>query len=213
MSFAFAPKSPQPVTDNSGSLTVDGTVNVGNLPATYPVTDNGGSLTVDGTVAVSAVAGDVEVIDHDHKTVHEGIAFLVSNVVTLSINNEYRWLITAPAAPTYIHLFLGMMTTSETLVKFFETPTTPTAGTAVASINRNRTSATAGAATVGANSTNAADGTLIATFQMGSGRAIGDHQSDYEIILEASTQYVVYVKAIVAGTVSLILRYYHGASS
>jgi hypothetical protein len=48
---------------------------------------------------------------------------------------------------------------------------------------------------------------------MGSGRAVGDRQGDYEIILEASTQYVVYVKAIVAGTVSLLLRYYHGASS
>jgi hypothetical protein len=39
----------QPVTDNGGSLTVDGTVNVGNLPAVQPVNDNGGSLTIDAT--------------------------------------------------------------------------------------------------------------------------------------------------------------------
>jgi hypothetical protein len=63
-----------PVTDNGGSLTVDGTVaatqsgtwtvqpgNTANTTAwlvtgtggTFPVTDNGGSLTVDGTVAIS----------------------------------------------------------------------------------------------------------------------------------------------------------------
>lgn len=42
-----------PVTDNGGSLTVDGTVDVGNFPASQTVDDGGGSLTVDGTVAVS----------------------------------------------------------------------------------------------------------------------------------------------------------------
>lgn len=45
--------SPLPVSDNGGSLTVDGSVSVSNLPASYPVTDNGGSLTVDGTVGIS----------------------------------------------------------------------------------------------------------------------------------------------------------------
>lgn len=57
-----------PVTDNGGSLTVDGSVAVTNFPATQPVSgtvavsnfpasqtvdDGGGSLTVDGTVAIS----------------------------------------------------------------------------------------------------------------------------------------------------------------
>lgn len=54
------------IDETSGPLTVDGTVNVGNFPATQavsgtvsignasiPVTDNGGSLTVDGSVSVS----------------------------------------------------------------------------------------------------------------------------------------------------------------
>lgn len=45
--------SPVPVNDAGGSLTVDGSVSVSNLPASYPVTDNGGSLTVDGTVGIS----------------------------------------------------------------------------------------------------------------------------------------------------------------
>jgi hypothetical protein len=45
-----------PVSDNGGSLTVDGTV---GISGTVPVSDNGGSLTVDGTVAVSSVSGTV----------------------------------------------------------------------------------------------------------------------------------------------------------
>lgn len=39
----------QPVSDNGGSLTVDGSLSVSNLPAVQPVSDNAGSLTVDGT--------------------------------------------------------------------------------------------------------------------------------------------------------------------
>lgn len=40
-----------PVTDNSGSLTVDGTVAVSSVAGTVAVTDNSGSLTVDAPVA------------------------------------------------------------------------------------------------------------------------------------------------------------------
>lgn len=51
------------------SQTVDGTVSVGNFPATYPVTDNSGSLTIDGSVSVSnfpatqPVSGSVTMAD------------------------------------------------------------------------------------------------------------------------------------------------------
>jgi hypothetical protein len=52
---------PIPVTDNGGSLTVDGIVAVSVVASVVSVDDNGGSLTVDGTVAVSSVAGTVTV--------------------------------------------------------------------------------------------------------------------------------------------------------
>lgn len=45
--------NPLPVSDNAGSLTVDGTVTANAGTGPWPVTDNGGSLTVDGTVSVS----------------------------------------------------------------------------------------------------------------------------------------------------------------
>lgn len=43
----------QPVTDNGGSLTVDGTVTVQDGGSSVSVDDGGGSITVDGTVAVT----------------------------------------------------------------------------------------------------------------------------------------------------------------
>lgn len=53
--LAVTPTAPVPITDNGGSITVDGTV---------AVTDGNGSLTVDGTVAVSSVGGTVTVGTH-----------------------------------------------------------------------------------------------------------------------------------------------------
>jgi hypothetical protein len=46
-----------PVTDNSGSLTVDGTVTANAGAGTFTVGDGGGSLTVDGTVTANAGTG------------------------------------------------------------------------------------------------------------------------------------------------------------
>jgi len=54
----------QPVSDNGGSLTVDGSVSVSNLPAVQPVNDNGGSLTVDGTVTANAGTGPWPITDN-----------------------------------------------------------------------------------------------------------------------------------------------------
>lgn len=51
VSLAAAPLTP--VSDNNGSLTIDGAVSVSNLPSVQPVSDNNGSLTVDGAVSVS----------------------------------------------------------------------------------------------------------------------------------------------------------------
>jgi hypothetical protein len=46
-----------PVTDNGGSITVDGSVAVTNFPAVQPVNDNGGSLTVDTPQLPAALVG------------------------------------------------------------------------------------------------------------------------------------------------------------
>lgn len=80
-------EDPVNVTDNGGSLTVDGTVAVSNFPATQPVsgtvavsnfpsaqpvTDNDGSLTVDGTVTANAGTGPWPVTDNDGSLTVDG---------------------------------------------------------------------------------------------------------------------------------------------
>lgn len=56
---------PVAVTDNNGSLTVDGSVSVSNFPATYPITDNGGSITVDGTITATISDVITVIVDED----------------------------------------------------------------------------------------------------------------------------------------------------
>lgn len=53
--------NPLPVTDNGGSLTVDGTVTANAGSGPWPVTDNGGSLTVDDGGGSITVDGTVSV--------------------------------------------------------------------------------------------------------------------------------------------------------
>lgn len=99
---------PLPVSDNNGSLTVDGTVNVGNLPATQPVSgtvsvgnfpavqpvsDNSGSLTVDSaqlptTLGAKTAANSLSVVpasDAVYVTADRGSASMVTGQV--QVNN------------------------------------------------------------------------------------------------------------------------------
>lgn len=75
--LSVTPTAPVPITDNGGSITVDGTVAVSgvhdvsvantptvNINGTVPVSDGNGSLTVDGSVSVSSVGGTVTVGTH-----------------------------------------------------------------------------------------------------------------------------------------------------
>jgi hypothetical protein len=74
----------QPVTDNGGSLTVDGTVNVGNFPSVQPINDNGGSLTVDGSVSVSNFPAVQPVSDNNGSlTVDDGAGSLTTDTPQL----------------------------------------------------------------------------------------------------------------------------------
>jgi hypothetical protein len=56
-------------TDGGGSLTVDGTVAISNLPSVQPVNDNGGSLTVDSLQLPSALDADGGLKTHVQNTV------------------------------------------------------------------------------------------------------------------------------------------------
>ena len=86
---------PVAVTDNGGSLTVDGSVSVSNFPATQTVDgtvtiqDGGGSITVDGTVGI---AGPINVTATFNGTSKDAFGRLrVSNPVTL-FDSQNRYI-------------------------------------------------------------------------------------------------------------------------
>lgn len=72
--LAVSIPTPVPVTDNGGSLTVDGSI---AILGTVPVSDGGGSLTVDGTVAIS---GTVPVSDGGGSLTVDGSVSILGTV-------------------------------------------------------------------------------------------------------------------------------------
>ena len=77
---------PVPVTDNGGSLTVDGTV---AIQEPLSVDDNGGSLTVDGMVTVAAVGGSVTIDDGGGSITVDGVVAVGGNVTVVEIGRAH----------------------------------------------------------------------------------------------------------------------------
>lgn len=93
-------QAPQPITDNNGSITVDGAVGVSGV---VQVADNGGSLTVDGAVAATqsgtwnvgitgtpsvAISGPVTITDGSGPvTVDGNVNATISGTPTVNIGN------------------------------------------------------------------------------------------------------------------------------
>jgi hypothetical protein len=104
-----AVQAPQPITDNGGSITVDGNVGVSGV---VQVADNGGSLTVDGTVAATqsgtwnvgltgtpsvAISGPVTVTDGSGPLTVDGTVNVGNS--TLAVTQSGTWQIqTTPGA-------------------------------------------------------------------------------------------------------------------
>jgi uncharacterized protein CbrC (UPF0167 family) len=82
--------NPVPVSDNGGSLTVDGTV---AISGTVPVSDAGGSLTVDGTVAATqSGAWSVTVVDGGGSITVDGTVAISG---TVAVTQSGTWAVNA----------------------------------------------------------------------------------------------------------------------
>ena len=99
---------PVAVTDNSGSLTVDGSVSVSNFPATYPVTDNAGSLTVDGSVTALPQTGNVT--EASTKTITTG----GTHQQVFAANANRKFLLVQNVSDTDMNLGIGYNPTAST---------------------------------------------------------------------------------------------------
>lgn len=139
---------PVAVTDNGGSLTVDGAVSVYTdgaqlVSGTVVVTDGGGSITVDGAVSVSgpvsvynlgtqAVSGSV--------SVHTDGAQLVSGTVSLTrgdLENNPLWMSGSVAVNNVVKVETAIHTVASGT--FFATTTTPVTIAAASTARRGLT--------------------------------------------------------------------------
>jgi hypothetical protein len=124
-----------PVSDNGGSLTVDGSV---GITGTVPVSDNGGSLTVDGTVAVSSVGGTVAATQSGGWTVtsnagsgtmlvkrsHQPTPYKLNSAASTNATS-----VSATANTLLYGYYISNTNSSVRYVKFYNKASAPTVGT------------------------------------------------------------------------------------
>ncbi len=170
-------------------------------------------------VSVSAGAsgdrttGAAMAVDYAHHEIHEGSAFQVSHAEDIGSGSTYKFLITTPNTTKWIHMFALAITEIEAEIRLYEDPTTPAAGSDLTAYNKNRNSAAVtGLTAIKRGVTTVADGTLIQTVHLGSGRTDGGQaRSENEWILKQNTSYIIAIQNVsgsAANYCTLVLNWY-----
>jgi hypothetical protein len=170
-------------------------------------------------ISVSAGAGGDRTtgaaiaVDYAHHEIHEGDAFQVSHAEDIGSSSTYKFLITTPDTTKWIHMFAFAIAEIEAEIRVYEAPTTPSAGSDLTAYNKNRNSAAVtGLTAIKRGIATVADGTLIQTVHIGSGRtAGGDVRSENEWVLKQNTSYVIAIQNFsgsAANYCTLVLNWY-----
>jgi hypothetical protein len=169
-------------------------------------------------ISVSAGAGGDRTtgaaiaLDFAHHEIHEGDAFQASHAEDIAGTTTYKFLITTPNTKKWIHMFAFFIAEAEAEVRFNEDPTTPSGGTDLSVLNKNRNSATpSGLVALKKGASAVADGTLLQTIHVGSGKASGgDARSENEWILKQNASYIIAIQNITASAnyCTLVLNWY-----
>lgn len=151
--------------------------------------------------------------DQEHKEVHEGNHYYVTDFKDLSINNVMDFTWQMPNTTKWINWLLLVDVESETLWQLYETAVvTNPLSDAVTIHNNNRNSANTTGTTMrcqvqanlaGANAdTNVTSATLLKQGKAGSGRNSGILLRSNELILKQNTLYCIRLTAVAAGYVN-----------
>ncbi len=157
--------------------------------------------------------GAASAVDYAHHEVHEGGSFQASHAEDIGSGSTYKFLITTPDTTKWIHMFALLIAEIETEVRLYEAPTTPSAGSDLPAYNKNRNSAqVTGLTALKRGISTVADGTLIQTVHIGSGRTDGGQaRSENEWILKQNTSYVIAIQNVsgaAANYCTLVLNWY-----
>lgn len=138
----------------------------------------------------------LNVIDYAHHEIHAGSFFTAGTVTDLASGGTIQIMITTPDTTKWLHVVGLVEVESESLVKWYENPTTPGAGAALPARNHNRNSSNTAsgvvAGTVGVFS--GTPGDLLFQYAMGSGKGVGGEVREVnEWVLKQNEQYILEV--------------------
>jgi len=155
----------------------------------------------------------VDIIDYEHHEVHAGSHYFLASGYTLANGVTSNLLIVTPDSTKWTHMHLLFTAGLAATFELYEA-SARTAGTQVVAINSNRNSVnTAGTMFYSTYSSGTTDGTLIASFKVGSasvgGKIGGAGRSEEEIILRQNTQYILRTTSGAnANNISTFLTFY-----
>ena len=160
----------------SANITNEPDVNVTNDPLNVNVTNDPLTVTVDDStpVDVTVSSGEVSTLPHDLEAIHEGVVYMCSYLVDLASQASCTILLILPdVSDNYSHLRYSISTEAETTFYLFENTATSANGTAIATWNRNRTSANIAETLVYHTPTIDDDGTQIQINKVGAEKKAG----------------------------------------
>lgn len=143
------------------------------------------------------VTESINVVNYPHHEIHAGNAFEATDYDgDVDIAGPKYWSIVTPNTTKWAHFTFFLFAEAGGTVEFFETPTTPSGGSALTAYNRNRNSATTSGLTIRYNRSVVADGTRIGLGRTGtSGNPAkatgGSVETRGEIILKQNTEYII----------------------
>lgn len=138
----------------------------------------------------------LQMIDHGHHEVHDGVHYFVSGSTVLALENDVLgFTLTTPDTTKWIHMLWSVSSSGPITVQLYEGSSGISGGSSVTARNSNRNSSNTSGATILQTPTVATPGTLIASAAFGAAGAKafaptgGSTTRDSEIILKQNTAY------------------------
>lgn len=132
-------------------------------------------------------------IEFDHHQVHEGETYVASHLnSSVASGSSVDYYLSVPVVSTPIwcpHMVIEVITTAETELFLYASPTFTSTGTVLSSYNKNRNSSATADLVIGATATINATGNTIWIGLTGSGRSAGNDRHLAEFILKSNTLY------------------------
>lgn len=142
------------------------------------------------------------VIDTTHQKIHEGRAFIVTDVDTdVDIAGPKYYRFTTPNTDVEIHFVFSVFCNAAAVIQFYENPTINAAGTEMTAYNMYRDNSQSATLTARYDCTTTSDGTLIYSGRVGtSGVPVsnsgGVGGSRHEFILKQNEDYVLKITTV-----------------